>query len=320
MNSKNSFWTKRHVLVTGGRGFLGSYVVKRLKEAGCAAVTAPSHTEYDVVLRSDIEKLLHQANPDILIHLAAKVGGIGANQQHPGSFFYENAMMGIQLMEEARLYGVKKFISVGTVCAYPKFTPIPFQEDDIWNGYPEETNAPYGLAKKMLLVQGRAYREEYGLNAVYLIPVNLYGPGDNFDPRSSHVIPALIKKCVEAVDNGADSITVWGTGGASREFLHVDDCARGLLLAAERYNDPDPVNLGSGTEIQIKELANLVAQFTGFTGEIRWDTSKPDGQPRRSLDTTRAFQEFGFRAEMDFRHGLQRTIEWYRSALPTRAK
>jgi GDP-L-fucose synthase len=258
-----------------------------------------------------IQRAFDDGQPDIVIHLAAKVGGIGINAEKPGEFFYENLIMGVQLMEIARRRNVQKFVAIGTVCAYPKFTPVPFKEEDLWNGYPEETNAPYGLAKKMLLVQAQAYRKQYGFNAIYLLPANLYGPGDNFDPRSSHVIPALIKKCIDAKERGEDHIVVWGTGRASREFLYVADAARAIVLAAERYNSPEPVNIGSGREITIKDLVTLIAELTGFTGQIVWDTSKPDGQPRRCLDTSRAEREFGFRATTDLREGLRKTIDWY---------
>lgn len=301
----------RRVMVTGGRGFLGRSVVARLGEAG-ARPFVPRSAEYDLRKQDAIERALADARPEIVIHLAAVVGGIGANRENPGRFFYENAIMGIELMEQARRAGIGKFVTIGTVCAYPKFTPVPFREDDLWNGYPEETNAPYGLAKRMLLVQGQAYRDQYGFNAIYLLPVNLYGPGDNFDPASSHVIPALIRKCMEAVDTGADHIDVWGTGSASREFLYVADAAEGIVLAAERYDGPEPVNLGTGQEISIRALVELIAEVTGFAGEIRWDPAKPDGQPRRALDTTRARERFGFTAATALREGLTRTIEWYR--------
>ena len=304
----------RRVMVTGGAGFLGRAVVARLGRTGAADVFVPRSREYDLRERAAVNLALSDGRPDVVIHLAAVVGGIGANRENPGRFFYENAMMGIELMEAARLAGVEKFVQIGTVCSYPKFTPVPFREDDLWNGYPEETNAPYGLAKKMLLVQGQAYRQQYGFNAIYLLPVNLYGPGDNFDPASSHVIPALIKKCVEARDEGRAWIDVWGTGSASREFLFVDDAAEGIVLAAERYDDADPVNLGVGAEITIRDLVTLIARLTGFTGEIRWDPAKPDGQPRRALDTTRARERFGFVAGTSFEDGLRRTIEWFESA------
>ncbi len=305
------FWTSRRVTVTGGAGFLGSAVVARLREAGATEIFVPRSSEYDLRTRDGIARSLADGKPDLIIHLAAVVGGIGANRENPGRFFYENAIMGIELMEQARLAGVTKFVGVGTVCSYPKFTPVPFHEDDLWNGYPEETNAPYGLAKKMLLVQGQAYREQYGFDAIHLLPVNLYGPGDNFDPASSHVIPALIRKCVEARDRGDAYIEAWGTGAASREFLYVDDAARGIVLAAEKYDGADPVNLGVGSEITIRDLTELIVRLTGFKGEIRWDATKPNGQPRRALDTSRARERFGFDAATSFEDGLRRTIEWY---------
>jgi GDP-L-fucose synthase len=306
-----SFWSDRRVMVTGGHGFLGRSVTGQLTARGASDIFAPRSADYDLRTADGISRALAEAEPNLIIHLAAVVGGIGANRENPGRFFYDNAIMGIQLIEQARLAGVEKFVTVGTVCAYPKFTPVPFREDDLWNGYPEETNAPYGLAKKMLLVQGQAYRQQYGFNAIHLIPVNLYGPGDNFDPRSSHVIPALIKKCVDARDSGAESIEVWGTGSASREFLYVEDAAEGIVLGAELYEGADPVNLGTGTEITIRELVELIARLTEFRGQIEWDASKPDGQPRRALDTSRARDRFGFRARIDFEEGLRRTIDWY---------
>jgi GDP-L-fucose synthase len=305
------FWSSRRVMVTGGAGFLGSAVVRRLQEAGATDVFVPRSAMYDLRTRDGIDRAMADGKPDLIIHLAAVVGGIGANRANPGRFFYENAVMGIELMEQARLTGVDKFVGVGTVCSYPKFTPVPFHEDDLWNGYPEETNAPYGLAKKMLLVQGQAYRDQYGFNAIHLLPVNLYGPGDNFDEASSHVIPALIKKCLDARDRGDDFIDVWGTGSASREFLYVDDAANGIVLASELYDGAAPVNLGVGHEITIKELVALIARLSGFRGELRWDTTKPDGQPRRALDTSRAREKFGFVAGTSFEEGLARTIEWY---------
>lgn len=307
-----SFWTERNVLVTGGAGFLGTHVVRKIQDQGCRAIAIPRSREFDLREKEAIVRLFERVRPDLLIHLAAVVGGIGANRQHPGQFFYDNAIMGLQLMEQARLWGIEKFVVVGTVCAYPKYTPVPFQEDDLWDGYPEETNAPYGLAKKMLLVQSQAYRQEYDFHAIYLLPVNLYGPGDNFNPQSSHVIPALIRKCLEAVEVGQEEVLVWGTGNASREFLYVEDAAEAIVLAAERYDEAEPVNLGSGLEISIKELVELIADLTGFRGRVVWDRTKPDGQPRRCLDTTRAQQFFGFRAKTDFREGLQRTVAWYR--------
>ena len=306
-----AFWGGRRVMVTGGAGFLGSAVVRRLHEAGAAEIFVPLVEDYDLRTLPDIDRALAVGKPDLVIHLAAVVGGIGANRANPGRFFYDNAIMGIQLIEQARQAGVSKFLTVGTVCAYPKFTPVPFREEELWNGYPEETNAPYGLAKKMLLVQSQAYRDQYGFNAIYLLPVNLYGPGDNFNPESSHVIPALIKKCVDARERGDAYIDAWGTGSASREFLYVEDAARALVLAAERYDGRDPVNLGVGSEITIRELTELIARLTGFTGEIRWDHTKPDGQPRRALDTSRAREAFGFTAGTSFEDGLRATIEWY---------
>ena len=305
------FWPGRRVVVTGGGGFLGQAIVRRLQADGADSIFVPRSGDYDLRTKDGIDRALIDGRPQLVIHLAAVVGGIGANRENPGRFFYENAIMGIQLMEQARLAGVEKFVTIGTVCAYPKFTPVPFREDDLWNGYPEETNAPYGLAKRMLLVQGQAYRQQYGFNAVHLLPVNLYGPGDNFDPRSSHVIPALIKKCIDARDARVPFIDVWGTGAASREFLYVDDAAEGVVLAAERYDGPEPVNLGTGQEITIRELVELITAATGFTGEVHWDPTKPDGQPRRVLDTSRARQEFGFEARTSFEVGMRRTIEWF---------
>lgn len=303
----------QRVVVTGGAGFLGSFVVERLRERG-AEVFVPRRREYDLVQQEACKRLYKDARPDMVVHLAARVGGIGANRENPGSFFYDNLMMGVQLIEEGRLHGLKKFVALGTICAYPKFTPVPFREEDLWNGYPEETNAPYGLAKKMLLVQSQAYRAQYGFNSVYLLPVNLYGPHDNFDPASSHVIPALIKKCFDAVENNDGSITVWGTGRATREFLYVEDAAEGIALAAERYESGEPMNLGAGFEISIKDLVTLIARLTGFNGEIIWDSTKPDGQPRRCLDVTRAEKEIGFRAQTSFEEGLEKTIKWYRES------
>ncbi len=307
-----SFWNSQKVLVTGGHGFVGSHLVAHLQELG-ATVIAPTHAEYNLVDRDQIIKMFQDHPCDMVIHLAAVVGGIGINREHPGKFFYDNLMMGVQLIEQARLAGIPKFVALGTVCAYPKFTPIPFKEDDLWNGYPEETNAPYGLAKKMMLEQSMAYRQEYGYNSIFLLPVNLYGPGDNFNPDSSHVIPALIKKCVDAVTSGADHIEVWGDGSPTREFLYVSDAVEGILLAAELYNKSNPVNLGSSYEISIKDLVTIIADHTGFKGEIRWDTTKPNGQPRRKLDTSRAKQEFGFESKVTFEEGLKKTIDWYRS-------
>lgn len=306
-----SFWEDKKVIVTGGAGFLGSYVMHKLEKRGCKDIVVPRSKDYDLRREKAIIRLYEETHPDMVIHLAAKVGGIGANREKPGEFFYDNLIMGIQLIEQARLFGVGKFVAIGTVCAYPKFTPVPFREEDIWNGYPEETNAPYGLAKKMLLVQSQAYRQQYGFNSIFLLPVNLYGPGDNFDPKSSHVIPALIKKCVDAVEGGMDEIVVWGTGKASREFLYAEDAAEGILLAAEKYNELEPINIGAGSEISIKELVERIVELTGFKGKIIWDTSKPDGQPRRCLDVTKAEREFGFRAITPLVEGLRKTIDWY---------
>ena len=304
----------KKIVVTGGAGFLGSSVVERLHRRGClpSQVVVPRRAEYDLVHEADVRRLYDTHRPDVVIHLAAVVGGIGANRENPGSFYYQNLVMGAMLMEEARKAGVEKFVAIGTICAYPKFTPVPFKEEDLWAGYPEETNAPYGIAKKVLLVQSQAYRAQYGFNSVYLLPVNLYGPRDNFDPRSSHVIPALVRKCVEAVDRGDEVLEVWGTGRATREFLYVDDAAEGILLAAEYYDGAEPVNLGAGFEISIKDLAHLIAKLTGFSGRLAWNTSLPDGQPRRCLDTSRAAAYFGFRAQTPFEDGLRRTIDWFR--------
>jgi GDP-L-fucose synthase len=308
-----SFSSGRRVTVTGGAGFLGRVVVARLERAG-AEVFVPRSATYDLRTPDGIDRALRDGRPQMVIHLAAVVGGIGANRENPGRFFYENAVMGVELMERARRAGVEKFVQIGTVCSYPKFTPVPFREEDLWNGYPEETNAPYGLAKKMLLVEGQAYRAQYGFNVIHLIPVNLYGPGDNFDPASSHVIPALIKKAIDARERGDDHIEVWGTGSASREFLYVDDAAEGIVLAAERYDGPEPVNLGVGREITIRELVSLIVELTGFGGKIRWDPTKPDGQPRRALDTSRAREWFGFTASTPLEDGLRRTVEAYEAA------
>ncbi len=314
------FWDERKVVVTGGSGFLGSCLVERLQKNGCTRVFVPRSKDYDLRDHEAIRRLLTDARPDIVIHLAARVGGIGANRSHPAEFFYDNLMMGVPLLHESWKFGVEKFIAIGTVCAYPKFTPVPFKEEDLWNGYPEETNAPYGLAKKMLLVQSQAYRQQYGFNSIFLLPVNLYGPRDNFDLESSHVIPALIRKFFEATNPskaqsaGRSTVTVWGTGTSTREFLYVEDAAEAILLAAERYNESEPVNIGSGTEISIKDLVHLVARLTGFEGEIVWDSTKPDGQPRRCLETSKAERLFGFRAKTTFEEGLRRTIESYLSA------
>ncbi|MFB0554139.1 MAG: GDP-L-fucose synthase family protein [Phycisphaerae bacterium] len=308
----STFFENRRVVVTGGAGFLGGYITEKLQKRGCKSILVPKIEDYDLVNINDITRMYNDMKPDIVIHLAAVVGGIGANREHPGEFFYKNLMMGVQLIEQGRLRNIEKFVAIGTVCAYPKFTPVPFKEDDLWNGYPEETNAPYGLAKKMLLVQSQSYRAEYNFNSIFLLPVNLYGPGDNFNPASSHVIPALIKKCVDAIDIGADYIDCWGTGSASREFIYVADAAEGILLATEHYNGPEPVNIGAGFEITIKELAEKIVELTGFSGEIRWDSSKPDGQPRRRLDVSKAKQYFGFEAKTTFNEGLKATIDWYR--------
>jgi GDP-L-fucose synthase len=302
---------EKRICVTGGAGFLGSSVVNALRGRGCEHVVTPRKMEYDLTTTVGIEEMLRETRPQVLFHLAAVVGGIGANRTNPGRFFYDNAIMGIQLIEYARRFGVEKTIVVGTVCAYPKHTPVPFREEFLWDGYPEETNAPYGVAKKALLVQCQAYRQQYGMNAIYLLPVNLYGPGDNFDLDSSHVIPALIRKCIEAKENGDSELTVWGDGSATREFLYVSDAARGIILAAEQYDGPDPVNLGSGEEISIRDLVTSIARLCDFKGELKWDSSKPNGQPRRRLDTSRASRYFGFRASTIFEDGLKATISWY---------
>jgi len=334
----DSFWNNKRVIVTGGAGFLGSFLVEKLIRAGAADILIPRIEHYDLTDRDSIDQILDDAmwSPDkrpghltpdglkpaalpdfspadlMIIHLAAHVGGIGANREHPAEFFYDNLMMGVQLMHQAWQRGIGKFVAIGTVCAYPKFSPVPFKEDDLWNGYPEETNAPYGLAKKMLLVQAQAYRQQYGFNSIFLLPVNLYGPGDNFNPASSHVIPALIRKCLEGQERGEKEIIVWGDGSPTREFLYVEDAAEAIFMASERYNGSEPVNLGSGYEISIKDLAESIARLTGFEGKLVWDTSKPNGQPRRGLDVTRAEKSFGFRARMDFDEGLRRTIDWYK--------
>ncbi len=321
-----SFWTDKRVLVTGGSGFLGSFIIEKLRERGTLEIIAPRSKDYDLRDINAIRQLIHDTSHpavgdkrlvvDIVIHLAARVGGIGANLAHPADFFYDNLIMGVQLLHEAWRAGVGKFVAIGTICAYPKFTPVPFREEALWDGYPEETNAPYGLAKKMLLVQSQAYRRQYGYNSIFLLPVNLYGPGDNFDPESSHVIPALIKKCVSAKEHGDDSIEVWGDGAPTREFLYVEDAAEAILLATERYNDSLPVNLGSGYSISIKELVETITCLSGFKGKIVWDTSKPNGQPRRQLDTGKAERLFGFRAKTSFEGGLQETIDWYLNHKP----
>lgn len=308
----STYFESRRFCVTGGAGFLGKVVTRKLKERGAKDIFIPHIEDYDLVNPDDIDRLLADAKPDVIIHLAAHVGGIGANREHPAEFFYDNLMMGVQLMHKAWQQGVEKFVAIGTVCAYPKYTPVPFKEDDLWIGYPEETNAPYGLAKKMLLVQSQAYRDQYGFNSIFLLPVNLYGPRDNFNPKSSHVIPALIRKCIEAQENGESEIEVWGDGSPTREFLYVEDAAEGILQATEKYNESLPVNLGSSNEIRIKDLAEKIADLTGFEGKLVWDTEKPNGQPRRALDTSRAFEKFGFRAKVNFDEGLKETIDWYR--------
>jgi len=312
----DSFWTNRRVCVTGGDGFLGKNVVRELRERGAKEIFVPLIKDYNLVEPNDVVRVLEDAKPDVIIHLAAHVGGIGANREHPAEFFYDNLMMGVQLMHQAWKRGVEKFVAIGTVCAYPKFTPVPFKEDDIWNGYPEETNAPYGLAKKMLLVQAQSYRQQYGYNAIFLLPVNLYGPGDNFNPKSSHVIPALIRKCIEAQESGQSEVQIWGDGSPTREFLFVEDAARGIVMASEKYNGAEPVNLGSGFEISIKDLAGLITRLTGFQGKLVYQTDQPNGQPRRALDITRAQQMFGFKAQVDFEEGLQKTIQWFRANRP----
>jgi len=309
--SENNFWGSRRVCITGGAGFLGSYITEKLRQRGAADVFIPHIEDYDLVKPGDIQRMYDDAQPDLVIHLAALAGGIGANRARPADFFYINLMMGVQLMHEAWLRGVEKFVAIGTICAYPKFTPLPFKEENLWSGYPEETNAPYGLAKKMLLVQAQAYREQYDFNAIYLLPVNLYGPRDNFNLETSHVIPALIRKFIEAQERGDKKVVLWGDGSPTREFVYAGDAAEAILLASEKYNDSEPVNLGSGMEISIKDLAQLIARLTGYEGEFVWDTSKPNGQPRRALDVKRAEAYFGFRAQMPFEEGLRRTIDWY---------
>ena len=305
------FWGNKKVIVTGGAGFLGRVVVQELAKKGCQHIFVPRSKDYDLCQTSAIQRLLRKVKPDIVLHLAAVVGGIGANRKNPGKFFYDNLMMGVELIEQSRRFGVSKLVAIGTICAYPKFCPVPFKEETIWDGYPEETNAPYGLAKKMLLVQSQAYRQQYGFNSIYLLPVNLYGPGDNFALDTSHVIPALIHKCVQAKRLGEKSVTVWGTGKATREFLYVDDAARGIVLASERYNSSEPVNLGAGFEISIKGLLVMIMDLTGFKGKVIWDHAQPDGQPRRSLDTAKAKSAFGFTAKMKLEDGLKKTIAWY---------
>ncbi|OGO18633.1 MAG: GDP-fucose synthetase [Chloroflexi bacterium RBG_16_48_8] len=312
-SDRNGFWEQRCVCVTGGAGFLGSYVVGKLEARGAGEIFIPHIEDYDLVQKGSILQMLEDAKPDIVIHLAANVGGIGANRAHPAEFFYDNLMMGVQLIHESWKAGVEKFVAIGTVCAYPKFTPVPFREEDLWNGYPEETNAPYGLAKKMMLVQSQAYRQQYGFNSIFLIPVNLYGPRDNFNLETSHVIPALIRKCIDAQETGEPTIDVWGDGSPTREFLYVEDAAEAILLATEHYQLSDPVNLGSSQEISIHDLVELIANLTGFEGDLVWDTTKPNGQPRRALDTSKAKDLFGFEAQMPLQEGLRRTVDWYRS-------
>ena len=306
----------KRITVTGGKGFLGAHLLRELGRRGCRRVTVADLPEYNLVRIEDVQRLYDEQRPDIVIHLAAKVGGIGFNEANPASLFYDNIMMGVQLMHEGFLRKIEKFVALGTICAYPKFTPVPFREDDLWNGYPEETNAPYGLAKKMMLVQAQAYRRQYGFNAIFLLPVNLYGPGDNFDPASSHVIPALIKKCVDAKRDGAPEIVVWGTGAATREFFYVEDAAEAIALATEKYDGPEPVNIGAGFEISIRDLTELIVELTGFTGRVVWDATRPDGQPRRMLNTDRARDAFGFQARTAFREGLAKTIAWYERTRP----
>jgi GDP-L-fucose synthase len=309
---RSSFWEQRRVCVTGGAGFLGSYVVEKLKQRKAKDVFVPHIEDYDLVQKESILTILDKSKPDVVLHLAANVGGIGANRSRPAEFFYDNLMMGVQLLHECWKAGVEKFVGIGTVCAYPKFTPVPFKEEDLWNGYPEETNAPYGLAKKMMLVQSQSYRQQYGYESIFLIPVNLYGPRDNFNLETSHVIPALIRKCVEAQESGEATVEVWGDGSPTREFIYVEDAAEGILLATEYYHASDPVNIGSGQEISIRSLAESIAELTGFEGDLVWDTSKPNGQPRRALDTSKAEESFGFRAQTPFRDGLKKTVDWYR--------
>jgi len=310
-----NFWEDKRVIVTGGAGFLGYYVVEKLKERGCKNIFVPLVEDYDLTKEKNVIRLNQDYPADIVIHLAAVVGGIGANRENPGKFYYDNLVMGAMLMEYARQFKVDKFVAIGTICAYPKFTPVPFKEEDLWNGYPEETNAPYGLAKKMMLVQSQSYRAQYGFNSIFLLPLNLYGPRDNYNPKSSHVIPALIKKFMEAKDRSEDEVVCWGTGKPTRGFLYVEDAAEGILLATEKYNKSNPVNLGTELEISIKDLAELIGKLVGFKGKIKWDSSNPDGQPRRRLETSRAEREFGFKSKMEFMEGLKRTIEWYRSSL-----
>ena len=306
-----NYWNDKRVTVTGGAGFLGSHLTEKLKKRGCKSIFVPQYPEYDLVNMNDVNRMYEDSKPDVVIHLAAVVGGIGANMENPGKYFYDNLMMGVQLMERGRQLGLKKFVALGTICSYPKFTPVPFKEEDLWNGYPEETNAPYGLAKKMLLVQSQAYRNQYGFNSIYLLQVNLYGPGDNFDLRSSHVIPALIRKFVEAKAGGQKEVILWGDGTPTREFLYVEDAAEAITLATEQYNSSDPVNIGSGMEISIENLAEIISKAVGYPGKITWDKSKPNGQPRRRLDTSKAKKYFGFEAKTGFEEGLKKTIDWY---------
>lgn len=312
INYAPDFWRNRRVCVTGGAGFLGSFVIEKLHQHGAEQIYVPLIEEYDLVKPEDIQRMYDTAQPDIVIHLAALAGGIGANRARPADFFYINLMMGVQLMHEAWKRGVEKFVAIGSICAYPKYTPVPFREENLWNGYPEETNAPYGLAKKMLLVQAQAYRDQYNFNAIYMLPVNLYGPRDNFNLETSHVIPAMIRKCIEAQECGEEQVVLWGDGSPTREFLYVEDAAEGIVMATERYNGREPFNLGSGMEIRIKDLAEMIARLTGYNGRLVWDTSKPNGQPRRALDVSRAKEYFGFQAKMPFEEGLRRTIDWYR--------
>ncbi len=307
----NNFLTNKRITITGGRGFLGTYVINKLQEYGAAQINIADVDQYDLTQTPDIIRMYKDQKPDLVIHLAAVVGGIGANRQKPGKFFYDNAIMGIQLIEYARRYNIQKFVCIGTICAYPKYTPVPFKEENLWDGYPEETNAPYGIAKKMLLVQLQSYRQQYNFNGIYLLPVNLYGPGDNFNPESSHVIPALIKKFTEAIQTQNPEVTVWGTGEVTREFIYVEDAAEAIVLAAEKYNKPDPINIGAGFEIEITDLVTIIAELTNFTGNIKYDKTKPDGQPRRKLDTTKALNEFNFKAKTNFKEGLKKTINWY---------
>ncbi len=321
MNKKDEFQfpdydlKSKRITVTGGKGFLGRHLIKKLTYEGCRHIASFGSSKYNLLNLDDIKRMYDDTKPDIVIHLSARVGGIGFNLENPASLFYENLMMGTQLIHEGYLRNIEKFVSLGTICAYPKFTPVPFKEDDLWNGYPEETNAPYGLAKKMMLVQSQTYRQQYGFNSIFLLPVNLYGPGDNFDPTSSHVIPALIKKCVDATLNDEESVIVWGTGKITREFLYVEDAAEAIALATQKYDKSDPVNIGAGFEISIKELVELIVELTDFQGRIVWDDTKPDGQPRRKLDTTKALEEFGFKAKTSFREGLKKTIEWYKKVV-----